>query len=127
MKLKSKAGVPIGTIAIIIVVLIAGIGMYWYFTQRGPDCSDVNKTGNSYWMEGQHPWYEHEDRYAQISQTESGWKLLYVSGGGLKGLNCNELRPCIDQLYNMDLITDDELKDFNHIADCIKAGCPECV
>ncbi len=43
MKFKSKASVPIGTIAIIIIVLIAGIGMWWYFTQGddGPDCSDV--------------------------------------------------------------------------------------
>jgi hypothetical protein len=42
MKLRSKASVPIFTIAIIIIVVIAMLGIYWFISGDGEaDCSDV--------------------------------------------------------------------------------------
>lgn len=43
MRTDKKAGVSIGTIVIIVIVLIATFGMWWYFTQGDsePDCSNI--------------------------------------------------------------------------------------
>lgn len=129
MKLRSKAGVPIGTIAIIIIVLVAGIGMWWFFTQDGLDCSDVelNDTPDL-------------DIYTIVSEADNlpliqdfgpmaglRYHFYYETPGG--GALKTDYFESLDELENaLDSLNIDntDKKQAQLIIDCIRADCPDC-
>jgi len=134
MKFTKKASVPIGTIAIIIIVLVAGLGIWWYFTQDGDtDCSDVRYWDTAYgrrWNAGTmsgsdyYPTIDRDDRDTQLNHK---WGITYKDIGGTKRSSSwptlEQLESVIDNLSN----TSDETKNTaHHIIDCIQAGCPDC-
>lgn len=127
MKFNKKASVPIGTIAIIIIVLIAGLGMWWFFTKGDdePDCSDIIM---DYIPEsGAMMYYEHTGMVPRvIHDLSDNWISVYI---GPDGFGHSTVYITIDALEDGidSLNTDSESKTkLHHIANCIQAGCPDC-
>ena len=127
MKLRSKAGVPIGTTAIIIIVLIAAIGMYWYFTQGGQDCSDVfhrDLTGKEKWG------LEHYNLPYVIHWETSGlWQFYYSTNPDTNAfavLDAYSLGQLEDEIKNSNIASLQKTRGY-HIINCIQADCPDCM
>ena len=136
MKFRSKAGVPIGTIAIIIIVLVASLGMWWYFTQRGEDCSDVRQWCTGYSTEGDclHHSYAIKDgtsnQYVKIQWWEpSQWRAtayIETSGSVVTFIWFDDPDNLNEWVQNHGSFSDEQKVDTARMIDCIKAGCPNC-
>ena len=128
MGTDNKAGAPIGTIAIIIIVLVASLGMWWFFTQeRDPDCSDVVHSEH----QNMESWRVIRTTHPYISSTiSSNWeyRLFYKLDNGNEAYtefyaDIDDLHDIIDNLH----IGQVQENRAYHIIDCIKADCPDCM
>jgi len=127
----TRASIPIGTIAIIIIVLIASFGMWWYFMKAGDDdCDDVRYWDTDYgrrWTRAtgeNYPYVNRDDRSANI---ESKWMAGYIKiGGGAFGWHYPTLQELEDAIDGWPDMRAEDNAILHRIIDCIQAGCPSC-
>jgi len=123
MKFTKKASVPIGTIAIIIIVLVASFGMWWWFTQDGQDCSDVVDDGPSGLV--LHSWHIQDLPFPRVRETTEQWMFTYENTDGNY-----ESRATFGDLGHLETVRLDSVDNISsqekarllHIFHCIHEG-----
>jgi len=136
---NTRASIPIGTIAIIIIVLVASFGMWWYFTQAGKDCSDlVQRAGDVPPIHGStytHYWHKDTDpvptsiglQYVPgIAKREDGAHVSFyiridVAGNTIGSYGCGGTDPeCLRNLIKTSgQISEGDKITLLQILDCI--------
>lgn len=124
---NTRAVIPIGTILLIAVVIIAGFGIWWYFTQQ-IDCDDVEHIYTDQPMTDSEKWRiaGHWQPYVLHNDERVLWRIFFVNNDGVGGTydatTLSQIENAIDSLN-----TDDDSKNrLHHIIDCIRADCPGC-
>jgi len=130
MKFTKKASVPIGTIVIIIIVLIAGLGIWWWFTQgqcgQYDDVESITYQGNTA--------YTHEDylygnpEWVMIGHEADGsWRYGYHPDMNnptefyVTDLNFDDLPQELESRFKGD--GTDRYSTIMHIWNAIEKGC----
>jgi len=137
--LRNRAFIPVGTIILIVVVILAMAGIYWYFTQAGKDCSDVRRWCDAYSIEGDclhHSFairHGASDEYLKIQwwDTLAGDQYRVVAY-----IQSNDKITTFIWIYDLDELDDmvqsnwafseTQRSDTSRMVECIKAGCPSC-
>jgi len=121
-----KASVPIGTIVIIIIVLIAGLGIWWWFTSgQCAAYSDITRENTETHILYQHKDYSQSNiNFVEIEYNRAmdtwglNWRTSPTSLYGMAGLSFDEMPGVIDGYLN------DKQKDLGHqIRNAIEKGC----
>jgi len=118
--------VPIGTILLIAIVLIAGIGIYWWFTSgQCAGYTDITRENTETHILYQHKDYPQSDvHFVEIEYNRAmeswslNWRTTPTSLYGMAGLSFDEIPGVIDGYLN------DKQKDIGHqIWNAIDKGC----
>lgn len=126
MKLRNKAALPIGVIILVIVVAIAGFGIWWYMTRM--DCGqydDVVKSkivGYDAYAHVDHPYADSTFVQIQYETDTRDWDLIWRMGNGAitarAGLSFGDVRTSIN-----DNLVGDQKDTAMHIWNAIDKGC----
>jgi hypothetical protein len=138
MKPNNKAGVPIGTIVIIIIVIIASLGMWWYFTMSGPTYPDVRHQCDAVHYETgrcDHHGYTMRNvgshHFVKIEWWEGShqWRVkAYVeSNDGITTFIWHDNADDLNEWFqDHGAFSGQQKTDMNRMVKAAKAGCPGC-